>query len=70
MSLNISDWWLSLYINNAMQLDIHVGVIGGVLLIVAGVILFRRTRRQMKLDNSLALLGAVYAKGKPEKFRH
>jgi len=70
MSLNINNWWLSLYIDNVIQLDIQVGVIGGILLIVAGIILFRRTRRQMKLDNSLALLGAVYAKGKPEKFRH
>lgn len=48
-------------------LELHLGVLIGILLIVFGIKLFRRSRQQIKLDNSLALLGAVYPKpGKKE----
>jgi len=59
-ALSIEDWWLVVYIHNALMLDLHLGVMAGLGLIIGGIVLFKRTRNRERLDNSLALLGAVY----------
>ena len=59
-TLSIEGWWLYLSAPRVLQLELHLGVLIGVALIIGGIVLFKRTRNQIRLDNSLALLGAVY----------
>lgn len=59
-TLSIEGWWLYVSAPRVLQLELHLGVLIGVALIVGGIVLFRRTRNRIKIDNSLALLGAVY----------
>lgn len=67
-ALSIEGWWFVLNAPQVFYFELHLGVLIGILLIVFGIKLFRRSRRQIKLDNSLALLGAVYPK--PGKREH
>ena len=58
--LSIEGWWFYLNVPRALQLDLHLGVLLGVALMVGAIMLLKRARNQVRLDNSLALLGAVY----------
>jgi hypothetical protein len=65
--------WISLWVSNLIELDVHYGFIIGVTLITVGIILFKRTRRRIKLDRNVGLLGVVSPKGDKysrEPFRH
>jgi hypothetical protein len=68
-TLSIEGWWLYLNIPRAMTLELHLGVVLGLALIIGGIYLFKRARNQIKIDRSLALLGAVYA-NKPGPKEH
>ena len=59
-TLSIEGWWLYVSAPRVLQLELHLGVLLGVALIIGGIVLFRRTRNRIKIDNSLALLGTVY----------
>lgn len=59
--------WISIWIHNVLEFDIHIGALGAILLIIAGVVLFKRTRNKIKLDRNVGLLGVVTPK---EPFRH
>jgi hypothetical protein len=66
-TLSIEGWWLYLSAPRVLQLDLHLGILIGVAFIVIGVKLFNRARNQIRMDNSLALLGAVYPKPGPKE---
>lgn len=68
-TLSIEGWWFVLNTPQVAYLELHLGVLIGIALIVFGIKLFKRSRQQVKLDNSLALLGAVYPK-QPGKKEH
>ena len=59
-TLSIEGWWFVLNAPQVAYLELHLGVLIGITLIVFGIKLFMRSRQTVKLDNSLALLGAVY----------
>ena len=67
--MSIEGWWLSIGIRDAFYLDMHLALPIGIVVLVAVIKRFRRSRNVVKLDNSLALLGAVYPK-QPGKKEH
>lgn len=68
-TLSIEGWWFVMNAPQVAYLELHLGVLIGIALIVLGIKLFRRSRHQIKLDNSLALLGTVYPQ-RPSKKEH
>ncbi len=58
----MSDWWISLYIQNVIGMDIHAFAVAAVFLVIGFRKLWRNAQAAAKLKEPKPLLGVVRSK--------